>query len=473
MTGKPLWPAADFARATGGQVSGELADVTGISIDTRTLDAGDAFFAIRGDRLDGHDYALAALKKGASCVVVEAGRAGEFADAGCVIGVGNVLQALEAVGKAARARSDAAIIGITGSVGKTGSKEALKLVLSPSGETYASAASHNNHWGVPLSLSRLPQTAAFGIFEMGMNAPREIAPLSQMVRPQISIITTVAPVHIEFFPSVEAIADAKAEIFEGTVDGGTAIINADNPHHQRLHDAARARGLDVVSFGSADNAQARLVDAVCEPEFSAVTADILGDLVTYKIGAPGHHLVENSLAVLAAVKLAGGDLARAALAYNELDSPTGRGARCNIGSPECPVLLIDESYNANPASMRAAIANLALAPVAQGGRRIAVLGDMLELGKQSEALHVDVAELINSARIDLVFASGPHMAAMFDALPPERQAGYAKAAQGLSDSVIGALRPGDTVMVKGSLGSRMGPIVDALKTRFGVIDDAG
>ncbi|MCC0047684.1 MAG: UDP-N-acetylmuramoylalanyl-D-glutamyl-2,6-diaminopimelate--D-alanyl-D-alanine ligase [Rhodobiaceae bacterium] len=471
MSDTPLWTAKDFLAATGGEATGKLPDVTGISIDTRTLEPGDAFFAIRGERLDGHDYVKAALEKGASCAVIEAGRAAEFADAGCVIGVPDVLNALEDAGKAARARSGAKIIGVTGSVGKTGTKEALRLVLAPSGEVYASAASHNNHWGVPLSLSRFPTSAQFGVFEMGMNAPGEIGPLSRMVRPQISIITTVEPVHIGFFKSVEQIADAKAEIFEGTEPGGTAVLNRDNAQYKRLKKAAKGAGLKIVSFGEHEKADVRLAECICQPDFSAVTADILGDLVTYKIGAPGRHLVQNSLAVMAAVKLTGGDLARAALAYSGLHAPKGRGARMKIGDERCPALLIDESYNANPASMRAAIANLALAPVEAGGRRVAVLGDMLELGKMSKELHAGLAPVIAEAGIDLVYASGPDMAALFEALPPERQAGYAGTAEELADSVIAAIRAGDAVMVKGSLGSRMGPIVEALKSRYGVLEE--
>ncbi|MFN0264297.1 UDP-N-acetylmuramoylalanyl-D-glutamyl-2,6-diaminopimelate--D-alanyl-D-alanine ligase [Tepidamorphus sp. 3E244] len=472
MAAAPLWTAADFLAATGGEASGDLPDVTGISIDTRTLEKGDAFFAILGDRFDGHDFAKAALEKGASCAVVVDSRAAEFSDAGCVIGVANVLRALEDVGKAARARSSARVIGVTGSVGKTGTKEALKLVLAPSGETYASAASHNNHWGVPLSLSRFPRSADFGIFEMGMNAPGEIGPLSRMVRPHISIITTVEPVHIEFFKSVEAIADAKAEIFEGTEPGGTVLLNRDNLQYKRLAAAAKERGLTVVGFGEHGLAEIKLLNSVCEPGYSAVTASIMGDEVTYKIGAPGRHLVQNSLAVMGAVKLAGGDLARAGMAYGQLHAPKGRGERTLIGEIDHTALLIDESYNANPASMRAAIANLALTPVQAGGRRIAVLGDMLELGDSSRDLHAQVAKEINRVGLDLVFACGSNMAALYEALPPERQGGYAGAAEDLKDSVVGAVRPGDAVMVKGSLGSRMGPIVEALKTRHGVLDEA-
>ena len=281
-------------------------------------------------------------------------------------------------------------------------------------------------------------------------------------------------VHIEFFESILGIADAKAEIFEGLEAGGTAVLNRDNPHYQRLADAARAQGVEaIVGFGEAAGSDVRLVDAVCEPTFSAVTADVMGDLVTYKVGAPGRHLVQNSLAVMAAVKLVEADLARAALAYARATAPKGRGARVMIGDPDEPVLLIDESYNANPASMRAAFANLALAPLGNGGRRIAVIGDMLELGDQAEALHAALAGPLAEAGVDMVFASGPAMAVLFDALPPERQAGYAESPDGLTDSLMRALRPGDVVMVKGSLGSGMGPIVEALKARFGIVETDG
>ncbi len=470
MASDPLWTSQAFVAATGGTASADMGDVTGTSIDTRTLKPGDAFFAIQGDNRDGHDFVPAALEAGAGCAVVAQDRVTEFSAPGPVVGVDDVLAAMECVGRAARERAQARVVGITGSVGKTGTKEALRLALAESGETYASEASYNNHWGVPLSLSRFAATCDYGVFEMGMNGPGEIGPLSRMVRPHVAIITAVEPVHIEFFDSILGIADAKAEIFEGLEPGGTAVLNRDNPHFERLVDAARAQGVEtIVGFGEDQQSDVRLVDCVCEPDFSAVTADVMGEVATYKIGAPGRHLVQNSLAVMAAVKLVGADLARAALAYAEATAPKGRGARVKIGDPEHPVLLIDESYNANPASMRAAFANLALAPLGSGGRRIAVLGDMLELGRQSQTLHAELAGPIAAAGVDLVFASGPEMAALFDALPPERQAGYADSAEELTDSLIRTLRAGDTVMVKGSLGSRMGPIVDALKARLGVV----
>ena len=275
------------------------------------------------------------------------------------------------------------MIGVTGSVGKTGTKEALRLALARSGETHASVASYNNHWGVPLSLARCPASARYAVFEMGMNHAGEIEPLTRLVRPHVAIVTTVEPVHLEFFGSVEAIADAKAEIFRGLEPGGAAVINRDNPQFARLAARAKSAGVErIVSFGEHAKADARLIKCALHPDCSTVQARILGTDVTYKLGAPGRHVVLNSLAVLAAASLAGADLALAALALADLKPPSGgRGARITLDLPGGTALLIDESYNANPASMRAALALLGQAPMGPRGRRIAVLGDMLELGR--------------------------------------------------------------------------------------------
>jgi UDP-N-acetylmuramoyl-tripeptide--D-alanyl-D-alanine ligase len=381
--------------------------------------------------------------------------------------VGDVLDALRELAKAARARASAKIIAVTGSVGKTGTKDALRMVLARQGETHASAASYNNHWGVPLSLARCPQTAEFAIFEIGMNHAGEIAPLSRLVRPHVAIITTVEPVHLEFFDTVEAIADAKAEIFTGLSPGGTAVINRDNAHFARLRDAARAAGASrIVTFGEHAEADARLDKVALHPECSAVAASILGVDVTYKIGAPGRHVVLNSLAVLTAVSLIGADLALAALALAELQPPAGRGVRRRLVVPGGTALLIDESYNANPASMRAALALLGQVPMGPRGRRVAVLGDMLELGTQGSELHRALVEPVLAHDIDLVFCSGPLMHALWEALPPERRGGYAKTSAALEPVVLGDIHAGDAVMVKGSLGSKMGPIVAALTRKF-------
>jgi UDP-N-acetylmuramoyl-tripeptide--D-alanyl-D-alanine ligase len=302
---------------------------------------------------------------------------------------------------------------------------------------------------------------------MGMNHAGEIAPLTTLARPHIAVITTVEPVHLEFFPSVEAIADAKAEIFQGIEPGGAAVINRDNPHYARLRKSAeRAKVGNIVSFGENAKADARLMKFALQPDSSTVQARILGHDVTYKLGAPGRHVVLNSLAVLAAAQLAGADLALAALALANLEPPTGRGARVTLDLPGGPALLIDESYNANPASMRAALALLGQAPLGAHGRRIAVLGEMLELGPRSAELHRGLAEAVVANSIDLVFCAGPLYQGLWEALPSERRGGYSVTAAALESEVLGAVRAGDAVMVKGSLGSKMGPIVKALSRQF-------
>jgi UDP-N-acetylmuramoyl-tripeptide--D-alanyl-D-alanine ligase len=361
----------------------------------------------------------------------------------------------------------AKVIAVTGSVGKTSTKEALRLALSAEGETHASIASYNNHWGVPLSLARCPASARYAVFEIGMNHAGEITPLTQLVRPHVAIVTGIEPVHLEYFGSLEKIADAKAEIFSGVERGGAVVLNRDNAQYERLASAARAAHIErVVSFGEHAAADARLIQFSLQADSSTVEARILGQTVTYKVGAPGRHLVLNSLAVLAAVSLAGADLALAALALNNLKPASGRGARTMLSVPGGKALLIDESYNANPASMRAAIALLGGAPVGKRGRRIAVLGDMLELGPAGAELHRALADTIETAEIDLVFCSGPLMRALWEALPSRARGGYAETAAGLESTVLAAIQAGDAVMVKGSLGSRMGPIVRALERQF-------
>jgi UDP-N-acetylmuramoyl-tripeptide--D-alanyl-D-alanine ligase len=319
---------------------------------------------------------------------------------------------------------------------------------------------------VPLSLARLSETARFGVFELGMNHAGEIAPLAKLVRPHVAIVTAIEPVHLEFFAGIEAIADAKAEIFSGLEPGGAAVLNRDNTQFERLATAARAAGVRVIGFGAHKSAEARLVEVALRPEGSAVHAVILGDEITYKIGTPGRHVVENSLAVLAAAKLVGADLALVALALARLQPPKGRGDRFKLVLGRGEALLIDESYNANPASMRAALEVLGRAPVGPRGRRIAVLGDMLELGRQGPALHRSLAQAIEAAGIDLVFCAGPLMQSLWDALPAARRGGYAESAERIEAEVVTALRPGDAIMIKGSNGSRMGSIAAKLIERF-------
>jgi UDP-N-acetylmuramoyl-tripeptide--D-alanyl-D-alanine ligase len=469
MTGQPLWTLDAMAQAMGAQRAGALpVSVNGISIDSRSIGLGDAFFAIKGDHRDGHEFVTPALKGGGGVAVVSTGWHSSEIDDAPLLRVPDVLEGLRALARAARARLDAKVIGVTGSVGKTGTKEALRLALGKNGATHASVASYNNHWGVPLSLARCRTDARYAIFEMGMNHAGEIEPLSRLARPHVAIITTVEPVHLEFFPSIEAIADAKAEIFRGLESGGAAVINHDNPHYKRLAAAARDAGVGrIVSFGEHAKADARLVKASLQPDCSTVQARILGADVAYKLGAPGKHVVLNSLAVLSAASLVGADLALSALALAELTPSTGRGARLTLSlGSGAPALLIDESYNANPASMRAAIALLRQAEVGPRGRRIAVLGDMLELGAAGVDLHRGLIDPIRAHGIDLVFCCGPLMRALWEALPSERRGGYAEGAGALEADVIAAIRPGDAVMVKGSLGSRMGPIVKALERQY-------
>ena len=468
MTDRALWTVDAMAAAMRARRAGPVPEpIAGLSIDSRTIEPGEAFFAIKGESRDGHAFVAAAFERGAGLAVVAADKRGEMpADAPLLI-VPDVLAALEDLARAARARSAARIVAITGSVGKTGTKDALRLVLGKEGLTHASAASFNNQWGVPLSLARLPERARFGVFEIGMNHAGEITPLTRLVRPHVAIITAIEAAHLEYFGSVEAIADAKAEIFLGLEPDGVALINRDTPHYERLRAHAVAAGAArVVSFGEHAQADARLLRVALKPDLSTVHANILGEDVTYKLGAPGRHVVLNSLAVLAAAALLGADLAICALALIDLTPPVGRGRRAVLDVPGGTAVLIDESYNANPASMRAAFALLGQVPVGQSGRRIAVLGDMLELGPQGPDLHRDLAEPILANDIDLVFCAGPLMRALWQALPSERRGGYAEAAAALEPDVLAAISEGDAVMVKGSLGSRMGPIVKALERRY-------
>lgn len=462
-----LWTIDAMAAAMRAERAGALpADVNGISIDSRTSGKGDAFFAIKGENRDGHDFVDSALKGGAGLAVVARDQRDRFAGAPLLV-VPDVLEALRNLARAARARTEARVVAVTGSVGKTGTKEALRLALSTDGETHASVASYNNHWGVPLSLARCPASTKYAVLEIGMNHAGEITPLTKLARPHVAIITGIEPVHLEYFGSLEKIADAKAEIFAGVEPGGAAVLNRDNAQFSRLATAAKAARIErVVSFGEHKDADALLLRLSLQADCSTVEARILGQTVTYKLGAPGRHLVLNSLAVLTAVSLVGADLALAALALNNLRPASGRGTRTVLTVPGGNALLIDESYNANPASMQAAIALLGQVPVGQRGRRIAVLGDMLELGPTAAELHRALAKAIEAANVDLVFCSGPLMRALWEALPSRARGGYSETAAGLEPMVVSAIRAGDAVMVKGSLGSKMGPIVRALERQF-------
>ena len=467
-----LWTGLGLVAPLEARVLGAVPEgVTGVSIDTRTLQPGELFFAIKGDNSDGHDYVAAAFARGAAAAVIDEAHANALKHLGTVYIVRDVLKAMEGLGRAARRRSRARIVAVTGSVGKTSTKEALRKVFSDVGPTHASEKSYNNHWGVPLMLARLPEDARYAVFEIGMNHAGEITALVDMVRPQIAVVTNVAPVHLEHFVDEAGIARAKAEIFSGLVKGGVAIINRDIATFDILEQAAKASVAGhLLTFGEDPAAEAQLISVEQDETFSRVTARILGEELHFTLGAPGKHQALNAMAVLLAARAAGLDVHKAAESLAELTPPKGRGAREKLWlNPELPgseILLIDESYNANPASMRAAIELLSAARVEGEGRRIAVLGDMLELGVNGPEMHRAVADDLRSAHVDLVFAAGPLSRNLFDALPAPMQGGWAENAAALEPFLMVSLKPGDAIMVKGSNGSKMHMLAAALKARY-------
>ncbi|HUC11574.1 MAG TPA: UDP-N-acetylmuramoylalanyl-D-glutamyl-2,6-diaminopimelate--D-alanyl-D-alanine ligase [Stellaceae bacterium] len=459
----PLWTAADAARATGGEVSGSAGwTAAGVSIDTRSLDPGDLFVALRGPNHDAHDFVATAFNRGAAAAIVDRDIAG-LGETAPLLRVGDTLAGLDALGAFARERSNAQVVAVTGSVGKTGTKEALRLALGACGPVFASGGSLNNHWGVPLSLARMPSDLAYGVFELGMNHPGEIAALTRLVRPHIAVITTIAPAHLGFFRSVEEIADAKAEIFLGLQPGGVAILNRDNPYYLRLAAAAEAAGAArILGFGADQEAAIRLADCVLGPDGSAVEAIVAGRRLRFWLRVAGRHWVMNALAVLGAALAAGCDLDRAAAALAELDTLPGRGCRHRLAWPGGTLTLIDESYNASPAAMQAALAVLGATAPAAGSRRVAVLGEMLELGDASDRLHRELVVPLAAAEVDRVFLVGEHVAALHEVLPKERRGGLWPSAQAAIPELLSFLQSGDVVMVKGSNGVRTGRIVERL-----------
>lgn len=463
MTGSPLWTHDTLTAAIDTQVDQPFA-ATGVSIDSRTVSPGDLFIALKGPRFNGNDFAKDAFKKGAVAAIVQAPFDESHGDS-VVIEVEDSMKALRDLAIAARMRSRARIIAVTGSVGKTGTKEMIKLALSQSGKTFASAGNLNNDIGLPLSLARLPDDAAYAVFELGMNHAGELAPLSNLLRPHLAVITTVESVHIEYFPSEESIADEKAEIMTGLEPGGIVVLNHDNRHYTRLLGAAKGFKVErVLDFGSHRDATVRLIDCALHGNSSAVLVSVADERIEYGLAAPGRHWISNSLAALAAVKGIGGDINRAAAALAKLEVPKGRGQHRQIPLPTfgtgASFTLIDESYNASPASVKAALAVLERTP---GGRRIAVLGDMLELGETSQAAHVDLVKNIAGHAIDTVFTCGPFMAKLQEALPPSQRGGHAPTSKALAPLVTAALRPSDIVTVKGSLGSEMALIIEAIE----------
>jgi len=471
-----LWTSEDMTAAIGGRPIGTLPEgIMGISIDSRSIGEGEAFFAIRGDRVDGHDFASMAVANGASLIVVSEAKLPALGKLiAPMIVVDDVLAALGRLAVASRERSNAQIIGVTGSVGKTTTKEMLRHVLAPSGKVHAAVASFNNHWGVPLTLARMPADAEFGVFEIGMNHPDEIRPLVKMVRPHVAMITTIAAAHLGHFKSLEEIAAAKAEIFEGVEPGGAVILNRDIRQFGFLEQKAQEAGISrIYTFGQHAKADFRLADFEGNAESSTVWAVLNGETLEIHIGAPGRHIAENAMAALGAALLVGADMVKAVEALAGLKAVKGRGERHLLGIGEGHLTLIDESYNANPASMRAAIALLASATPELTGRRIAVLGDMLEMGEFSAKLHEDLAGPLLAAGIEHVWLAGAEMAALRDALPESVHVEYREKTQELADFAVRSVMPGDVVMVKSSLGLGFGRIVAALLDNYPAFSDTG
>lgn len=469
-----LWTSDDAARATGGTTTNWLA--SGVSIDTRTLQPGDLFVALT-DARDGHDFVADALAKGAAAALVSRVPDGVPKDAPLLI-VDDVLTGLEDLARQARVRTGAKVIAITGSVGKTSTKEMVRCALLGQGRVHAAEKSYNNHWGVPLTLARMPADTDYAVIELGMNHPGEIGPLSQLTRPDVAMITMVAEVHMAAFKSVRQIAKAKAEIFEGLEPGGAAVLNRDIPLYAILSRAAKRVGASQSRYGSAGRPEFAIKLIRTHKDSSTITYRHEGRKYHFKLGAPGRHLAQNALGALAAVKAAGGDIAQASINLADWTPPSGRGSQCVIDLGQADVdgaiTLIDESYNANPTSMAAALSGLALAEPTDGvgrvarGRRIAIIGDMLEQGPKSREKHASLAHLLDD--IDKVHTVGPMMEALRDVLPPEKQGRHHPTAEAMAEEVPHILDAGDVVMVKASLGIGLAKVVDAI-TRMGQIRD--
>lgn len=444
-----LWEAAELASALGVEQGW---DISGISIDTRTLAPGDLFVALQGER-DGHDFVEAAFAKGAVAALAAKPMPGN------VLLVDDTLKALERLGAASRARAKAKIVAVTGSVGKTTAKEMLRRVLSGFGAVHAAEASFNNHIGVPLTLARMPRDTAFGVFEIGMNHPGEIAPLAALVRPHVALITCVDRAHLGLMGSEAAIAEEKASIFAALEPGGTAVMPAGTAFLPVLR-AAVPVGCHTLVFGRESPAQAHLLERKMWAEGSEISASIAGAEIHFHLATPGEHMALNALGVLSVAAALGLDVAQAAAVLDGFAPFAGRGARREITLPDGrKFLLLDESYNASSASMRAALAVLKL----QRGRRVAVLGDMLELGEHAAGEHLRLGPAVE-AGADLVFACGPWSKVLFDSLPRSMQGAHAQTAAALAPLVQAALLDGDIVLVKGSYGSRMRDVISALES---------
>lgn len=463
-----LWTSDEAVAATGGHATQGF-EITGISIDTRTIQPGDLFVAL-ADVRDGHDFVAQALAKGAAAALVSRLPKGVTENAPLLI-VEDVLPALERLGVAARARVAGKVIGVTGSVGKTSTKEMLRAILSQQGKTHAAEASYNNHWGVPLTLARMPRDTEFAVLEIGMNHPGEIAPLARMARPDVAMITTVAPAHLAAFENIEGIAREKAAIFEGLEPNGVAVINGDLAVTDIL---AAAWSGDMIRFGEDEACAARLISVDLEDGATVAHAEIDTQSLDFRLSTAGRHFAANAVGCLAVISALGANVAQAARDLTLWAPPAGRGARETVALPMgAPIELIDDAFNANPTSMGAALEVLAKATTNTGGRRVAILGDMLELGPQETAIHKGLAALPWFAALDVVHCVGPLMRSLHEALPEARRGAWFETATEAREALNTLVGPGDVVLIKGSKGAKVSLLVDALrKLGHGLPNDA-
>jgi UDP-N-acetylmuramoyl-tripeptide--D-alanyl-D-alanine ligase len=460
-----LWTSADVARALSPIAIGAPFEASGVTFDSRAVGKGDLFFALSGEETDGHRFVADAFGRGAAAAVVSR----DMPEAkGSLVRVPDTMKALADLGRAGRARSKARVASVTGSVGKTSSKDALRAMLSAQAKTEASVASYNNHVGVPISLARLPVDAVYGVFEIGMNHPGEIEPLARQVEAHVGLITNVEPAHIGHMGSEEAIADEKAALFAGMRPDAVAVLNRDNRHYPRLVDHARRFGVTrIVSFGKSDASDARLLACNLQDSGSDIVASLHGRRLEYRLGAAGEHWALNSIAALAVVEALGADVAKAASSLAEVTASPGRGLRKRLPFGSGSIELLDESYNGNPASMRAMLAVLSRTQPAAGGRRVLALGDMRELGEGADGYHAGLADAVAASGAAEVFLCGPHMRALWSKLAAEQKGAHKPDSAALAGDVVAALRAGDVVAVKGSLGSKMKVVVDAILAASG------
>lgn len=464
-----LWESDALIASINGRPVGNMPEgITGISIDTRTLKKGDAYFAIKGDVHDGHKFVSAAMRAGAGIAIVAEEKLVALGHiTGPMIVVRDVLEAMRNLGEAARARTKAQIIAVTGSVGKTTTKEMLRTALSASGKVHASVASFNNHWGVPLTMARMPQDTRFGIFEIGMNHPGEIRPLVKLVRPHIAIINNVAAAHLGAFKNLDEIAKAKAEIFEGVVDGGYALINKDDSRASVLAKLASEAGIEHLrTFGEKRGSDFWMKSADYQAEGTLIVARIGGKELQVTVNAAGKHLAQNTMAVLGIASLAGADMEKTIAAIATIEPESGRGKRHYLKNKHGNFTLIDESYNANPASMVAALEVLKSAKPGARGKRIAVLGDMLELGKTSEKLHLELAVIIEDLKIDKVYTVGKLIDVLGEEIGSKKHVGHYATWEKAKTALVKNLRSGDVVMLKASNGLGFAKLVSALNKAY-------